>query len=564
MLTIRNPETFDWSKIPLLLCAEGNAYDTECTLDLFYMLDEFLKEENLTHLNDDLMARALPVFAKMELKGFHVDIDKIEEIGEELDNKIEDIKNEMLSYDFVPEDINFNSDQQMRKIIFVDETRESQGTENSLCMYPVKYTDSGEPSLDKEAREFIASLIKIEMHYRESKEKRPPMIAKGRQSKEDKAKMMSDLVVQAHDTEHLEKAQEFLVLYQRYKSNTKLKSTYINGIKRAYEYNDDGKIYSSYKLDTARTGRLTCSMYSAGKRLDSITNKRVVRKKGVSFHTLPRESEVNIRRGIVAPEGYAFITADFASAELRVIAEIANETKMMDAFNRGLDLHTYAASLLYSKDMDHVTKEERQVAKAVSFLIVFGGSEHTLSAKQGIPIEKAAKIIEKYLIEFPGIAQYILTQEATVREFTYVESLFGRRRNLPNIRSSVTSIQQRAIRQGINAPVQSSASDMIICSLISLDEALEDRGMESYIQATVHDSIELIVAMDEIEEVCELLYTHMVDNPYMRDVLGVDLGVKIDIDVEVGHSFGDGELVEFNDNGKVINMNKVLEYVGSF
>ncbi len=561
MLTVRSPETFDWTKIPLLLCAEGNAYDTECTLDLFYLLEEELKREKISHLNDALMAKALPVFAKMELKGFYVDMDKIEEIGEDLTQKIEQIKKEMLGFEFVPEDINFNSDQQMRRIIFIKEGSGEQDTNTSLCMYPVNYTDTKEPSLNKESRSLINSLIKIELHYRESGEKRPPMIVKGRQSKQDKDKNMADLVIQSLDTAHLKKAQTFLSLFQRYKSNTKLKQTYINGIRKAFNYNGDGKIYSTYKLDTARTGRLTCSMYGAGKRLDPETNKRVVKNKGVSFHTLPRESEVNIRRGIVAPPGFAFIAADFASAELRIIAEIAGETKMMEAFNAGLDLHTYAASLLYGKDMSMITKEERQVAKAVSFLIVFGGSEHTLSNNQGIPLNKAAKIIEKYLIEFPGIARYIQKQEIDLRANEYVSSLFGRRRNLPNIKSGIQYVQQRAIRQAINAPVQSSASDMIICSLISLDEALESRGMESYIQATVHDSIEVIAEMSEIEEVCELLYVHMVENPYMRNVLNVDLGVKIDVDVEVGHSFGDGELVKFDDKGKVLNMNEVYEYV---
>jgi len=378
-------------------------------------------------------------------------------------------------------------------------------------------------------------------------------------------KLISASVIKEVSTAKLETAVEFLEALQAYKTNFRLKNTYTKGIRKAYDYNDNGKIYCSYKFDMARTGRLTCSSYSAGKRDNPLfgTTKAEKEKKifpmGVSFHTLPRETDVNIRDAFVAPEGWVYITADFSAAELRILTHIADEAAMRKAFVEGLDLHSYAASLLYDKDIELVDKDERQIAKAVSFLIVFGGDEHTLSEKHAVSLYKAKEIIDKYLEVFPGVKGYIEARKQEAMENGFVESIFGRRRNLGNVRSGRKYIVERALRQAVNAPVQSSASDMIICCIISIDEEFGKRGMLARIDNSVHDSIELVCPKNEMVEVLEIIHYHMVVNPYMKSQFGIELSVPMSIDAEVGKSFGTGKEVEYTEDGRVLNKEELLE-----
>jgi DNA polymerase I len=391
------------------------------------------------------------------------------------------------------------------------------------------------------------------------------------QKDKDLDKLISASVISEKTTEELYECLDVLELFAEYKTNYRLKNTYTKGIRKAYNYNGNGKIYCSYKNDMARTGRLSCSAYSAGKRLNPEypqvkgSKERIMCNMGISFHTLPRETSVNIRKGFVSPvvkgDRWLYITADFSAAELRILTHIADEANMRKAFIEGMDLHSYAASLLYDKGMDEINKEERQIAKAVSFLIVFGGDEHTLSSKHAVDLVTAKQIIEKYLKVFPGVKKYIEDSKSFVKEHLYAESIFGRRRNLENVTSARQYIIERALRQGINAPVQSSASDMIICSIIGIREEFIYLGLEARFSNSVHDSVEIICPAHELREVLGIIWKHMVINEYMRDTFGIELTVPMKIDCEVGYSFGEGAEVHFDDKGRVTNMEEIQEYL---
>jgi DNA polymerase-1 len=352
-------------------------------------------------------------------------------------------------------------------------------------------------------------------------------------------KKISKWRISEHSTDHLMQAKGFVGGLLNLRKSEKLYRTYVKGVRNAALYNDEDKVYVDYKLDGTTTGRLSCTSYNAAKSM------------GVSFHTLPRETENNIRSIFVAPPGFRFITVDYASMELRVLAHIAKEYKMQKAFKDGIDLHKYTGSLLFNKSQDKVTKQERQVAKTTSFLIVYGGSKFQLSEIMRIPLRKADKVIETYKEVYSGIFQYMEFIEKFIRKNKYAYSIFGRRRNLPDIESKNYAVAAKAVRQGINFTIQSTASDILVCSLIGIAKKLEERGMKTRIVSTVHDSLEIISPDDEIDEACKIIHHEMVNYPYIKKHFGISFDVPLEIEILIGDSFGDGEeyfIESINDN----------------
>ena len=237
----------------------------------------------------------------------------------------------------------------------------------------------------------------------------------------DESKKISKSVVKAKSTEELRQAHKFITELLNLRKAEKLQKTYIHGTRKALAYTEGSNLYVDYRLDGTATGRLSCAAYNAKKPM------------GVSFHTLPRETNINIRSMFVAPKGSAFITVDYGAMELRVLAHIAKEKSMQHAFRSGADLHTYTAKLLFGKDS--ITKEERQIAKTVSFLIVYGGGAFNLAETMAIPLDKAKGIIKNYEKVYPGIFQYMEFVNEFIRENGYAYTIFGRRRNLPDVKS---------------------------------------------------------------------------------------------------------------------------------
>ena len=342
-------------------------------------------------------------------------------------------------------------------------------------------------------------------------------------------KKISKWKISEHSTDHLLKAKSFVGGLLDLRKSEKLYRTYVKGVRNAALYNDEDKVYVDYKLDGTTTGRLSCTAYNAAKSM------------GVSFHTLPRETKNNIRSIFVAPPGFKFITVDYASMELRVLAHIAKEYKMQKAFKEGVDLHRYTGSLLFNKSQDEVTIQERQVAKTTSFLIVYGGSKFQLSDIMRISLRKADKVIEAYKEVYPGIFQYMEFIEKFIRKNKYAYSIFGRRRNLPDIESKNYAVAAKAVRQGINFTIQSTASDILVCSLIGINNRLEEEGLRTRIVSTVHDSLEVISPEDELDRVCSIIHDEMVNYPYIKKHFGLSFDVPLGIEILVGDSFGDGK-----------------------
>lgn len=365
---------------------------------------------------------------------------------------------------------------------------------------------------------------------------------KNREENKDIAKS----VISSKSTEDLRESKKFIEGLLNLRKSEKLEKTYIQGTKSAIEYNGLDKVYVDFRFDGTATGRLSCAAYSAKEDM------------GVSFHTLPRGTENNIRSIFVAPKDQAFITVDYAAMELRVLAHIAKEKVMQKAFIDGADLHTYTAELLFNKKK--ISKDERQIAKTVSFLIVYGGGAFNLSETMNIPLKRAEKIIQNYQRVYPGIFSYMEFVNQFILQNQYAYTIFGRRRNLVDVTSKEQSVVNRALRQGLNFTIQSTASDILLCGMLGCCNEFRKNSLKARPVATVHDSLEVVCPYDEVEKTLEIIYDQMVNVPIIKDTFNINFSVPFKIDAEVGHSFGDGKEVHF-ENGKPTNMTEILGYL---
>jgi len=350
---------------------------------------------------------------------------------------------------------------------------------------------------------------------------------------------ISKSVISNLSDENLKKAKNVIDNLLEYKRIKKLYDTYIQGVRTSLENTGNGKIYVRYNLDGAVTGRLS----NSGIYVES--GNKSFGKFGISFHTLPREQEdFNIRNYVIAPEGHKFVTADVKAMELRILAHVSGDKNMINAFKSGEDLHSFSASMTFGVDIEDVTKEQRQLAKEVSFLTVYGGTAYTLSMRRGITEKKAQGIIDKWMSAYPSVPKYMDWCRDFIEKNSYISTIFNRRRNLPNIRSPFKPVRETAYRQGLNFTIQSPASDVLLCSMLGIENVLKKRGMKSKIVATVHDSIEFISPDDEVDTLCGIIYNQMVNYYYLRNNFNIELKVPIDIDIEVGTSFGNGKRYE--------------------
>ena len=350
----------------------------------------------------------------------------------------------------------------------------------------------------------------------------------------DEGKKISKSVIASKTKKELMESKKFLDGLLELRKSEKLTKTYIEGTKNAIAYNELEKIFVDFRFDGTATGRLSCAAYNAQKAM------------GVSFHTLPRETTNNIRSLFKAPDDWAFIAADYSAMELRVLSHIAKEGSMQLAFNKGADLHSYTAKLLFNKE--DITKEERQIAKTVSFLIVYGGGAFNLSETMGIPMRKAEKIIKDYENVYPGIFSYMEFVNNFVKRNGYAYSIFGRKRNLSDVQSKDRKVVNRALRQGLNFTIQSAASDILLTSLLGASQRFKEAGLQARPVATVHDSIEVVCPQEEVKETLTILYDEMVNYPLIKKIFNSHFDVPLAIDAEVGKSFGDVKEVHF-ENG---------------
>ena len=313
----------------------------------------------------------------------------------------------------------------------------------------------------------------------------------------------------------------------RYRKWTKYLGSYIRPWRTLLD--DRSRLRSSYNLTGTVTGRLSCT--------------NLVRR-GMSLHQIPRDSE--IRSLISAPQGRVLISADYSQLELRVAAAIANEPRMLEAYQKGEDLHKLTAATVMQKPLEQVTKEDRQRAKAVNFGFLYG-----MGAKKFVryafdeyglefSLEEAEQIRERFFRLYRGLRPWHQQTEEFVRRHGYIRSPLGRTRHLPDVHSPDPGVQSEAIRQAINFPVQSTASDITLAAMVLFHRWLAETGAPARIVGQVHDSILVEVDENHADDMAQEIRRIMRDEtpPYLQATFGWRCTVPLDAEVQIGKHWG--------------------------
>ncbi len=260
-----------------------------------------------------------------------------------------------------------------------------------------------------------------------------------------------------------------------YRMLTKLKSTYADGLMK--ELRSDGRIHTTFQNLVTATGRLSSTE--------------------PNLQNIPVRTDLGaeIRKMFVPKEGHVLVDADYSQIELRVLAHIADDKTMQEAFCSGLDIHTATAAQVFNVPMEEVTSLQRRHAKAVNFGIVYGISEFSLAEDIGISRYEAREYIDSYLTNYQGVRTYMKKVVADAREIGYTQTMFGRRRYIPELKSSNFNIRSGAERITLNTPIQGTAADLIKLAMIRVEKALNENYPEAKLLLQVHD--ELIVECPE-------------------------------------------------------------------
>lgn len=308
--------------------------------------------------------------------------------------------------------------------------------------------------------------------------------------------------------EKLRDKHEIIPKIESYRELFKVKSTYIEGLEQAID--EDGRIRSTFKQNVTATGRLS-----------SIEP---------NLQNLPIRTEEGrkIRKAFKADKGKILIDADYSQIELRVLAHLTGDEKMKDAFIHGHDIHRKTASEVFDTPIDEVTNRQRSEAKAVNFGIIYGISDYGLSQNLDIPRKVAKEYIENYLDTYPDIKKYMKDVVKLAKDLGYTETMFHRRRYVPEINSRNFNVRSFGERVALNTPIQGSAADIIKIAMINVRENLLKEKLNARIVLQIHDEIILESSTEDAQRAMEVLEESMQD--------AVSLSIPLLVDVNSGES----------------------------
>ncbi|MCL2376073.1 MAG: DNA polymerase I [Defluviitaleaceae bacterium] len=418
---------------------------------VYPMMLEALEEQNLNPLYYGVEMPLLNVLADMENLGVRVDGDFITSYGEKLTEVIDRLTTEI--HELAGSEFNINSTKQLSKVLFED-----------MGIRSIKKTKTGH-STNVEVLEKLA-----------------------------------------RDHEIARKILE-------YRSHTKLRSTYVDGLLAAI--GDDGKIHTTFNQALTATGRLS----SMEPNLQNIPVRT----------QLGRE----LRRAFVPSEGFVFVDADYNQIELRVLAELSQDAIFLDAFRQNQDIHRITAARVFHVSFDEVTDEMRRIAKAVNFGIVYGISAFSLAEDIKVSVQDADGFIQSYFAMYPDVKRYMDAAVATAKQKGYAETIFGRRRHIPELFQANFNTRNFGERAAMNMPVQGAAADIIKIAMIKVHKRLGAEGLESRLILQVHDELLIEAKVGEEDKVKEILMDEMEN--------AVSLSVPLSIDVNIGKSWYDAK-----------------------
>jgi DNA polymerase-1 len=298
-----------------------------------------------------------------------------------------------------------------------------------------------------------------------------------------------------------------------YRELDKLKSVYTDAL--PHQIATDGRIHCQLNQTVAATGRLSSS--------------------DPNLQNIPIRSEMGrrIRRAFVAEKGNKIISADYSQLELRLLAHITQDPVMLEAFQKGDDIHARTARLVFRAKTDEELKEARRFAKIVNFAIAYAIEPWGLSQRVGITRQEAKKVIEDYYNTYKGVRRYMEEVPVRAREHGYVRSIYGRIRPLPGITDRNANIRKAAEREAINMPIQGTASDIVKIAMLKVDEEFKRAGLSARLLMQVHDELLVEVPEKEVSKVTEILKHEM--------ETAVSLDVPLVADVGVGDNWMDAK-----------------------
>ena len=333
----------------------------------------------------------------------------------------------------------------------------------------------------------------------------------------------------ADELEKLKEAHTIVPLILEHRELAKLVSTYVDALPKLVRP-DTHRVHTTFNQTVTATGRLSSS--------------------DPNLQNIPIRTELGreIRKAFVAPPGRELVVADYSQIELRILAHLSEDPALCEAFNHGQDIHTRTASEVWGIPLDQVTKTQRSAAKAINFGVAYGIGANALSESAGISRDEARAFIEKYFVTFKRVGEYLENTKALAYAQGYIETMFGRRRYLPELKSQIPYLRAAGERMAVNAPIQGANADAIKLAMIELHQLVAERwGLQKDADVKmllqVHDELVFEVKRGLGDEIAKLLKDKMEGT--------IKLRVPVRVDVRVGRSWG--ELEKFEDEHEDVN-----------
>jgi DNA polymerase-1 len=291
-----------------------------------------------------------------------------------------------------------------------------------------------------------------------------------------------------------------------YRELAKLESTYLDALP-ALIHPGTQRIHTSFNQTVAATGRLSSS--------------------DPNLQNIPIRTELgrDIRRGFVPRAGWRFIAADYSQIELRLLAHLSGDDAFVAAFRAGGDIHRQTAAIIFNVPLDAVTPDMRARAKTINFATIYGQGANSLSRQLRIDRSEARRFIDEYFERFHGVRNYLDSMVAFARDNGYVQTIFGRRRYIPELRDRNFNIRQFGERTATNSPIQGSAADLIKIAMIRIHHALRAADARTQMILQVHDELVFETPPDEVDDIVALVKQEMEHATQLSVPLVVDIGV---------------------------------------
>ena len=408
---------------------------------------EKIKDYGMENLYYEVELPLVEVLSSMELIGVNIKSEILDEIGDDLDKRIEDLKEKI--YKESGEEFNINSTKKLSEILF-----------EKMNLPVIKKTKTG---------------------YSTS------------------AEVLEKLVPKAEIASYILDYRQF----------TKLKSTYIDGLKELIN-KKTGRIHSHFNQTVTSTGRISSTE--------------------PNLQNIPIRTEEGrlIRKAFISSDSGKLVDADYSQIELRVLASVSEDKNMINAFNHDEDIHRRTASEVFHVDFDDVTPLIRSRAKAVNFGIVYGISDYGLSQNLNISRKEAGEYIDNYLNHYQGIQDYMKSIVEKAKKDGYVETLLKRRRYTPELNAKNFNIRSFGERIAINTPIQGSAADIIKIAMVKIYNELKEKNMKSKLILQIHDELVVDASEDEIDQVKDMMIEVMES--------AIKLKVDLKVDLQIGNS----------------------------